>query len=333
MARSRAQRRRTQTLVVIALVLTLLVLAFARDVAHSAHQAISPRRSENRTFGQLANGVIVEANDLDARLSYVIGHGGSLSRPVFAARLLQIARALPILYTDASQLRRPVLAHGVNSTFVQLIEQRIDDDQTILDTVAAALQLPWTPTATTSQGWTAAEASLQTTAAIWQRARFSLVREPGRVHLYALDDAVATIPLSAAVATLSTAPSLVLSRAISIAAVEVEPAPLPAAAGVISLPPVTSVRLAISASNDAYVTQPVRLTVTLAPVGGGAVQSQTLSATLGPLSSYGFVPNNLAVVPGARYTLTLALSGAPSSPHRPATRTYQVVMAPSGQLG
>ena len=333
MARTRAQRRRTQVLVTLALVATVLVLAFSRDVSQAAHRSISPRRSENRSFAQLANGVILTANDLDARLAYLIQHGGTLARPVFGARLLQIAQALPTLYTDASQLRRPVLAHGVNATFVQVVEQRIDDDQTILDTVAAALQLPWTPVATTPQGWTVADASLVATAATWQTARFSLVREPGRVHLYAFTDAVASIPLAAAVATLTTSPRLVLTRAISISAVEIQPSPLPASPGTISLPPVTSAHLAVTITNDAYVTQPVQLAITLTPSGAGATQSQSFSATLGPLSSYGVAANDLALVPGTRATLRLVLSGAPAAPGRSTTRTYQVLVASSGALG
>ncbi|OYV45695.1 MAG: hypothetical protein B7X10_05510, partial [Burkholderiales bacterium 21-58-4] len=188
MARTRAQRRRYQVLVSLALVATLLVLAFANDVTHAAHQARSPRRSENRSFGVLANRLITQENADDARLVYLLEHGQTLSRSVLLARLLQIAQQLPSWANDARLLRRPKIAHGLNSTIADLVTQRVNDDATILDTLAQALHLPWTPIATLTQSWVSAQQSLAQSTAAWSVARWGLVKEPGRFLLAVGDD-------------------------------------------------------------------------------------------------------------------------------------------------
>ena len=334
MARTRAQRRRYQVLVSLALVVTVLVLAFANDVTHAAHQARSPRRSENRTFGVLANRLITEENADDARLVYLLEHGSTLSRSVLLARLLQIAQQLPSWATDARLLRRPSIAHGLNSTIADLTTQRVNDDATILDTLAQALHLPWTPIATVAQSWVSAQQSLAQSTAAWSVARWGLVHEPGLVHLDALSDALATVPFRTAVTTLSSSPSLVLTRGIGITAVAVTPAPLPAPAGQLVLAPVTSVHLAVTVTNAAVDTQPVSLTVTVTPTDTlGTAQHQVMTATLDSLGSYGFVLHDLTTVASEHFTLRIVAGGAPSGRGWPTTRIYQVTMAPSGAGG
>lgn len=331
MARTRAQRRRYQVLVSFALVVTVLVLVFATDVTHAAHESRSPRRSENRSFGVLANRLVALENAADAHVVYLLGHGATLSRSVLLARLSQVAQELPGWTVDAGLLRRPSIAHQLNTTMAQLTTQRVNDYATILDTVAQALHLPWTPVATSSQSWVAAQQSLAETAATWSVARWGLVHEPGLVRLDNLTNALATVPLRSAVAALAASPSLVLTRGIGVTAVEVTPAPLPAPAGQLLLAPVTSVRLAVTVSNAAVDTQPVTLSVTATPTGTlGRPQHQVMTATLGPLSSYGFALNDLTTVASEHFTLTIVATGAPSGHGWPTTRTYQVTMAPSG---
>ncbi len=331
MARTRAKRRRNQALVTIALVLSVLVIAFAHDVSRSAHGARSPRRSENRSFGALTNRLVGEQNAFDARLAYLLGHGASLSRAVVLARLDQLAQQLPGWQTDASLLRRPTIAHQLNTVTAQLFEQRIDDDATLLDTIAGALRLPWTPLVTPSQSFSAAQASLANTTAAWSLARWGLVREPGLVRLAPLSDAMATVPLRSALANLSAAPTLTLVRGIGITAVAVTPSPLPAPPGQLVLPPTTTVHLAVTVSNAAVDVQPVTLTIVATPTGAlGVAQRQVMSVTLGPLDSYGFVANDLATVASEHFTLTLSVAGAPGARRWSTTRTYHVTMAPSG---
>lgn len=331
MARTRAQRRRYQVLVSLALVATVLVLVFANDVTHAARESRSPRRSENRTFGALANRLISQENADDARIVYLLDHGQTLSRSVLLARLSQIAEQLPAWANDARLLRRPSIAHGLNSTMAELTTERVNDYATILDTIAQALHLPWTPIATVPQSWVSAQQSLAQSTAAWSVARWGLVREPGLVRLDALSDALAQVPLRATVGVLASSPSLVLTRGIGVTAVAVMPAPLPAPVGQLVLAPVTAVHLAVTVSNAAVDTQPVSLTVTLTPTNRlGTSQRQVMTATLGPLGSYGFVLHDLVTVPSERFTLRIAAGGAPSARGWSTTRIYQVTMAPSG---
>jgi hypothetical protein len=329
-ARTRARRRRRSTLLTVAVVITLLVLIFARDVTRSAHGARGPRRSENRSFARLANGLIERENQFDAHLAYLLTHGQGLTRPVFGARLAQLAQQLPLWVTDAELVRRPVLAHHVNRVLYQLTEQRVDDFGAIIDAVALSLHLPLATLASTPLSAASAQASLVASDATWSVKRWSLAREPGRVKLPATTSAVAALNLSAALSVLDSSPTLALTRGIGIAAVEVTPSPLPSPAGQLLLPPVTSVQVGVSVRNGAYDTQPVTLTVTFTPRGHGASQRQVLTSTLGPLQSYAFLLKPLSTTAAERGTLAVAVGGAPAAPRMARSRVYQVRLSPSG---
>jgi len=317
-------------LLLLALSATLVVLLFAHDITRSAHSAADLRRSENRSFGVLANGLLGQESEFDQRLSYLLTNGQTLTRPVFAARLNQIAQQLPVLANEAVLLRRPVLAHNVNAVLTQLTEQRVDDYQVLLDTVARSLGLPWTVLNTTFTT-RVAQASLVTTSGEWAFARRSLVKEPGRVKMIANATSMGTMDLTSQLAILANAPSLSLRRGIGIAAVSVDPAPLPAPNGTLILPPVSSIHLGVSVSNAAYVKQAVALTVLFTPANPRRPrQIQRLVATLGPLQSFAFVPTRLATAVSEKATLTISISGAPSGANMTRIRIYHVTMSPSG---
>jgi len=141
-ARTRAQRRRQNILLLVALAVTLLVLLFARDVNRAAHASSGVRRSENRSFAQLANALLESEHLFGQHLGYLLTHGATLSRPVFAARLDQLALQLPDWSTDANLLRRPDIDHDLNTAIDELTVQRVDDYQVVLDSVAAASTCP-----------------------------------------------------------------------------------------------------------------------------------------------------------------------------------------------
>lgn len=324
MARSRARRRRYSVLLVVAVVLTVLVLGFAEDVSRAAHQAVGPRRSENRSFAQLANDLVGQENQVDARFVYLVTHGGSLSRPVFAGRLTQLANQLPQWSTEAQLLRRPILAHHVNRTIAQVTESLVDGYTTLFAAVAHALTLPWPPSTTGSAS--AAQGSLRAAASQWNVARWSLIHEPGTVTLDALDTASARLSLSATLAALASSPTLALRRAVSVAALQVVPAPLPSTVGRLLLPSTGDLRLGVVARNEAYVVQPCVLSVSLA-AGAAPAQREATRLTLGPLGSYAWVPTPLRVHAGEHATLTVRVSGADGG--GTATRTYAVVVAPA----
>ena len=318
-------------LLLLALSATLVVLLFAHDITRSAHSAADLRRSENRSFGVLANGLLGQESEFDQRLSFLLTNGQTLTRPVFAACLTQIAQQLPVLANEAVLLRRPVLAHNVNAVLSQLTEQRVDDYQVLLDTVARSLSLPWTVLNTTPLTTRVAQASLVTTSGEWAFARWSLVKEPGRVKLIANATSMGTMDLTSQLAILANAPSLSLRRGIGIAAVSVDPAPLPAPNGTLILPPVSSIHLGVSVSNAAYVNQAVSLTVIFTPTNPRRPrQIQRLVATLGPLQSFAFVPTRLATAVSEKATLTISISGAPTGANMTRIRIYHVTMSPSG---
>lgn len=333
MARTRAQRRRHTLLLTIALAATLLVLLFARDVSRSAHQAVSPRRSENRSFASLASVLLNQQDSFDSRLTYLLTSGEPLSRSVFAARLDQLAEELPTWQTEAQRVRRPRLVHDVNDVLAQVTEQRVDDYQVLLAGVARALILPWPAPPVTSPPLTltSAQTSLVSTTREWNTARWGLRHEPGRVSLPALSDFSALVNLSTVLGGLERSSTLTVTRGIGISAVLVTPSPLPASAGDLLLPPTGSIRLGVAVSNASYVQQPVSLTIVLIPTNGfGVSRRQTMTVTLGPLASYAFVPASFSVAASEHASLTISLAGAPSGTGMSRVRRYTVIVSSSG---
>jgi len=316
-------------LITLALVVTLIVLVFARDVSKSAHDATNPKRSENRSFGALANTLLAKENNLDGRLDQVLAQGNTLGRPAFAARLNEFDQELSNWETAADQLRRPALAHQVNDTLYRITLERVAAYQTLLGDVARVLKLPWSTEPIDVV--TNPAATLVATSQQWNRVRFALAKEPGLVHLDRTTDASATYFAAHGTTTLAKSPGLALVRAISIGAVRVAPAPLPAAAGVLLLPPVGSVQFGVSVVNASYDVQPVRVTIRVTPLNHrGAPFVQTMTTTLGPLQGYAFIPKSFHTAASERARVVVTLSGAPAAAGKVITETYSLEMSPSG---
>ena len=333
MPTTRAQRRRRYVIWTVTIVVLLLGSLFVRDVNRSAHGAVSPRRAENRDFAALANVLITQENQFDNHLSYLLTTGQSLTRPRFEARLEQLEQQLPAWLPQASLLSSPQLAHHVNSSLASLTDVRVNDYQVLLGYVANSLQLPWSVTSAVevAQSAQSAQTSLRSSSAAWDVDRWSLVREPGRVMMPATSDHVGTLNLSNALANLAAAPSLEVTKGIGITAILVSPSPLPSPAGELLLPPSGSIRLGITVTNASYVRQNVAVTCTFVEINGARLsQSQTLTATLGPLGSFAFVPKLLKVASGLRSQLTIVARGAPAGPKMSTSRHYLVIVSPSG---
>ena len=329
MARTRAQRRRRTLLISIALVVTLIVLVFARDVSRAGHGAITARRSENRSFGALANTLLTGENLFDARLDRLLAHGDTLSRVVFAARLEQLDEQLPAWSVAADNLRRPVLSHDVNSTLDELTQTRVAAYQALLADVARTLSLPWSTSPTLSSA--AAATTLIDTSVRWNHERYALVKEPGTVRLAATSARSAQYVAKSGTSDLSQSTTLRLVRAIRIAAVRVVPAPLPAATGVLLLPPVTLVQLGVSVLNASYDDQPVALTIRVTPLNArGVAFVQRMTATLGPDQAFAFVPKALTTAASEQARLVISVSGARAAVGGVAVEVYRLEMSPSG---
>lgn len=327
MARTRAQRRRHSALLVIALVLTVLAVLFAHDVSRSAHEATGPRRSENRSFAALANRLVTSTNQVDFHLAYLLEHGRTLSRAVFAARLAQINSQLAPWVSDANLLHRPTLAHHVQRELINVTLARANADAQVIGATRTTLSLPGAPTLAPSV--VAAQANLHSALAHWNYKRFSLVGEPGRVSLAAATSPLSSLNWASVSAALTGSASLTLTRSLSISAVAITPSPLPAPAGHLVLLPVTSFHVGVVVTNGAYCDQRAAVSVTFtAP--NGAIQRRSMHVTLGPLRSFAFDVVPFTSYAGEKATLTVVASGAPASLGKSLTKTYAVSVAPSG---
>lgn len=319
-------------LIALALAVTLVVLLFARDVSRAAHNATTTRRSENRSFAALANNLIEGENLLDGRLRSLLANGAGLTRPVFAARLDQLDQQLPGWSDEAALVRSPRLAHDVNDELANLTDQRVADYQALIYQVASRLSLPGVsrPAAAVTDPATA----LLTTAEQWNRDRFALVKEPGAVRLDALTSSAASFVASGGLTRIESSTSLRLVRAISIAAIRVSPAPLPAKAGELLLPPATSMRVGVSILNASYDRQPVSVSVRVTPLNGlGKPFVATERFTLQPLGAYGFTLTGITTAPSERASLVVVATGAPAAKGRVTREVFHVVLSPSGDTG
>lgn len=311
--------------------MTLVVLVFARDVSRSAHGAITNQRSENRSFAGLANALIVQQNDFDARMARLLRSGDTLSRPVFDARLDQLDQQLSNWSAAAELLRRPKLVHDVNDQIADITETRIADYEAIFAKITDALTLPATP----DNGAVVADPahSLIETGITWNKDRGALRHEPGEVRLDSLTSSSAQIFSESGVTNLTASSSLALVRGISIAAVSVLPAPLPARRGILLLPPIKKLRLAVSVVNTGFVVQDLTLEVSMQPTNGPLPpERQTFHVVLAPLQSYAFVAQEITVVPSERAVLDIRISGAPASVNMVRSKSYRVEMSPPGAL-
>lgn len=329
MARTRAQRRRHTLLITLALAITLIVLVFARDVSRSAHGSGGPRASEDTSFAALANSLLIQENQFDGRLATLLNQGTTLRRVVFAARLYQLNDQLSNWSVAGDLLRHPALAHNVNETIGTLTEERVAAYQSLLGDVARALDLPWTTTPLVRVADPAA--TLVATSERWNVDRYALRKEPGHVHLDATSASSARYFGAHGVSLLTQSPSLALVRAISIDAVRVSPAALPSATGVMLLPPVTSVQLGVSVLNASYDTQPVTITIHVTPLNHlGVAYSSRMSATLGPLGAFAFVPKVLTTAASERASVVIRVSGARAAVGTVTVEHYRLEMSPSG---
>lgn len=314
----------------MALAATLLVLVFAHDISRAAHNASGPRRSENLSFAASANALLTDENQLDQRLGYLLGNGASLSRPIFAARLTQLDDTLAGCLSIVRQLRHPRLAHDVNATLYDTTTSRVAAYETLFSQIAATLHLPW-HAATSYVSDPSPAQTLSASAHAWSRARFSLAREPGRARLDALTNVTASEVSTSGLAALNRSTSLALVRSVAISALSVRPAALPAAPGIMVLPPVTSMRLGVSVTNQAFAEQAVTLIVRVVSRSQSpAPYQEVLHATLGPLASYAFVASPIATLASEHATVTIRLVGAPGGAALTHVETYQLVLSPSG---
>jgi hypothetical protein len=321
-------------LLTLAVAVTLVLLVFARDVTRSAHSSTNTRRSENRSFGGLANALIVQQNSFDQSLTTLLQSGGALTRPVLDTQLEQLRLQLTTWNTEAQLLRRPRLAHDVNDKLEQLTLQRIDAYNTILSSIASQLTLPPLAPDSNDKPVSSPGQLVITTGIAWNADRYDLTKEPGRQHLAPMTFAGAKYFISFGAQNLTSSSTLAVVRGIGVAAVSISPAPFPSTHGELLLPPVSQFHIGVSVSNTGYVEQPATLNVTLTPTNGPhPTVRQSFHMKLAPLQSYAVVPKDFQTVPSERATLVISVSGASAGANMTTTRTYTVVMSPTDVPG
>ncbi len=188
------------------------------DVTRSAHGSIDTRRSENRSFGALANSLITQQNSFDQSLVTLLRTGGTLTRPVLDTQLEQLRLELSEWNTEAQLLRRPVLAHDVNDKLAQLTTARIGAYNSILSSITSQLTLPALTPVPTAKPVSSPGQLLITTGIAWNSDRNDLTREPGREHLSAMTFASGKYFISSGTEHLTSSPSLAVVRGIGVAA-------------------------------------------------------------------------------------------------------------------
>ena len=327
--RSRAQRRRRNLWILLALVATLLVVFIARDVSRAAHQSTGPRRSENRSFGVLANALILNENTLNARAMFLFSNGATLSRTDFDARLQQLELFAAGLVSEANELASPHLARGVNNTLMRITTERVADFQTIaayMNAVAGsaglkiALRQPL-----------AADSSINQTDLAWSEARGSLLREPGHVRLHASAWSLGAVSIQTADANaLEASPSLRVSGGVSINAVAVRPSPLPSAVGELLVPPDPSMHVGVSILNSSTVGQHLTVAISVIPTNGiGTAQSQRDVITIGTQRSSAIDFAALSITPDEKASVVIVVRGANAAYAGSLSRHYDLVVSPS----
>ena len=330
MARSRAQRRRVSLGVLTVLVATFLVLVFARDVSRAAHNATTARRSEDLSFAALANALLASENQVDARLAYLLAHGSGLSRPVLGARLDQLAQVVASWPGEGRRLRSPHVAHDVNVQIDDLTQTRAAATMALIGSIERALALPLAPGTDVTVATNPADA-LRATSLLWNRDRFALVREPGHARLLATSAQTPGAVAAGGLTALERSRRLALVRAVGIAAVRVVPAPLPAPAGTLVVPPVSRVTIDVSVANLADAVQPVVVTLSVTPLNGrGSPSTQRARATLAPLGGWAFSLAPFVTAPSERARVVVRVAGARAGSSLPTQRTYTLVLSPSG---
>jgi hypothetical protein len=314
----------------VALVVTLVVLVFARDVSRAAHSVPTAVASQNESFAALATDLVTKANALDTAVTAVLVHGGALTRSQLAAQLVVLHHDTQTLAQQGSQVGLPPLTDNASAVLASdlITRARLTDD--FLRSVATALQLPYAPTAL----WIPSRdlPALARATLTWNRLSTALVKEPGHVTLPLLSNFVGELNLTATLQGLVASPSLQPAHAVAIAAVAIDPAPLPATGSVLSMINVASMSLSVSVLNHDVVVQPMALTVTLTPALGTVV-TRHATTVVAPRGAFGFGPFTLPLSPGESATLRISLRAPTDTNSVVIDRTYHVQVAPAVSLG
>ncbi len=325
MAITRSRRRRNGWIIAFAGA-TVVVVSFAHEVSTVAHHTPGVRASENGSFVALANGLVNSENNLDTRLAS-LAQGTGVSSRMSLLIALRVANAeLDSLDSEASLLVGPTIHGGLDRQLSTLLLQRNAAYRQLLAYIAGTLQLPWASPPPTRPG--TAQGVLLASDATWGSERHTLEGRPGGTTLNPFSSTLASLALSQDLSSLGSRPTFALARNFSIAALEIQPAPLQAPRGTLSMPPVSTMSVTAALDNLAVDTQSVVVTFTVVSSKGGS-STVTRSAQIGPLNSVGLSTVNLTLTPGETGRLTVSATGDGVT----RVRTYALVVAPPVPTG
>jgi hypothetical protein len=308
--------------VVFALAVTV-VIVFARDIQRYAHGTATQQRSQNTTFKSLSSALLEDENAWGDEVASTVSGGAALTRAELSTQLDGYRMTGTELVQRARILSTPELHGDVQAVLEQVTEERVSAIDLLIGDIAGPLQLP---NAGSGAPVSAIQHAIVTSNEAWRSVRLALRYEPGGVVLARSRLTLGTAPLTSQIAALVAAPSLAPTRLVTIAALSVAPAPLPASVGLLHLVPTFTLRAGVSVTNLEWIVQPATVTVTIRPLNGrGRATSAETWLTVGPQQSAAGTFRPLAVEPGERAVMTVVVGGAPSS----GSRTYQLFVAPS----
>ncbi len=326
MARSRSKRRRQNIGIVVAVALTATIITLAHDVNRLSAQSSANRASIDRNFAALATTLLSDEDRFGSSLATTLSSGPTASRAQFTNSLTALMDQGRALQQRAAILQHPEVSGGVQDTLIFVSDLRWSASKQLLETISARLALP---------GIAHASASLHSLGskfrhadAMWASARRTFRRDSSHVRLPKSVFALSHAPLVAYVSALEASTSLAVQRSLSIEAVSVNPAPLPAAPGQWTLLATSPLSIGVSVRNQEYVDQNFVLHLSLTPLNGVAVQLQ-FAGRVGPNSSVATSFNSLVVIPSERANVKIWLTGTPIGPHAVGVRRYHVSVASS----
>jgi hypothetical protein len=310
----------------VALALTVSVVVLAHDVSRLSSQSNANRASIDRTFASLATSVILDEDRYGTQVAQLMASGPSMSRLNFASSLTGLIDEGRSLLERAQILGSPRVGHNIQETLIDVTITRVHASETLLESVGSQLQLPGVAPASASLS--ALGSSLRRADTLWASARRVLPRQPGRARLPRSVFALSSAPLAAERRAISNSSSLLAQRSMTIDAVSVIPAALPAPSGHWVLLPSNDVSIGVAVHNQAYVDQSFVLHLSVTRANGASVAQQFVGRA-GGFASVATTFSSLVFAPSEHATVKIWLSGTPVGANATGVRRYQVVVASS----
>ncbi len=337
--------------VVLGLIASTLIVALLAATAHSAANSTSFKATINRSFAAQTDVNLADSNQTGTWLDGLLVQSPTKDRLNLQAALDQLVALSAAQSRAASIALQPAPSGGAADLVNHALALRAQGIETIRTTVDGLLQMaplpiagstkrlggvppPWTPRGALTL-LAAAAAGVEAADGDLTLARRRLEAGPGHVRLLA-SSWWPTLPLqspierSEFIAAITSAPSLVQRHELGVVAITTSPSSLPGSTSQrIVVLPTTALSVAAIVRNGGNVAEPgVSISMTLVRRGLVVARSST-SASLFASSATAVKLNDVTVLPGASYTLTIDVAPRAGEPLSAAVAdTVQVEVAP-----